>query len=54
MKKEEIKARIKELEGKRFYLQMADFWTSEDYEYDNKWLEEIIELRKILEEMKEA
>lgn len=44
----EIKARIEELERRRFYLSMKDRWTMDDYDTDRKLNAEIIRLNKEL------
>ncbi len=50
MTKEEIKKRIESIKDSEFYLQMKDRWSSEDYETSRKHHEEIIRLKKLLEE----
>ena len=49
MTREEITKRIEDLEERKFYLRMADRWTRKDYEYFDKWNNEIRELKKELE-----
>jgi ribosomal protein L29 len=49
MTREEITKRIEDLEERKFYLRMADHWTRKDYEYFDKWNNEIRELKKELE-----
>ena len=44
----EIKAKIEELESKKFYLAMKDRWNDEDYQYDNKLFRKIQELKAML------
>lgn len=46
MTKQEMQKRIEELEKERFYLAMADRWTSNDYQLDNKLFKEITELKE--------
>lgn len=48
MTPEEIKTRIAELEDRRFFLNMSDHWSSDDYRLDREWWSEILELRKQL------
>ena len=50
MTKEEIKKRIDSIRDDEFYLQMKDRWSNEDYELSRKYSEEIVRLRKLLEE----
>lgn len=50
MTKEEIKKRIESIKDSEFYLQMKDRWSNADYELSRKYSEEIVRLRKLLEE----
>lgn len=43
-----IEMKIKALEEKRFYLAMKDRWDARDYQKDNEWFAEIIELNRLL------
>ena len=49
MTKNEIKERIDRLEDLKFYLNMKDRWTTEDYKTINRYHREIQELKKQLE-----
>lgn len=51
MTKEEIKKRIENLKDAEFYLQMKDRWSNTDFETSRKYNEEIIRLKKLLEEV---
>ena len=48
MSKIEMKARLEELNRKKFNLNMIDRWTREDYDFANELTKEIIELEKAL------
>lgn len=50
MTREEIKARIEDLEERRFYMAMKDRWTREDFDWDMETFREIRKLEKMLEE----
>ena len=50
MTKEEIKKRIESIKEDEFYLRMKDRWSNADYEQSRKYSEEIVRLRKLLEE----
>lgn len=50
MKREEIIKKIEDLENRRFYLAMKDFWNNEDRKLD---LEMGAELRALYRELKE-
>lgn len=50
MTREEIKARIEDLEERRFYMKMKDRWTREDFDWDMETFREIRRLEKMLEE----
>lgn len=41
MTRQEIEKRIEDLETRRFTLAMCDRWTQEDYDLDDKLLDEI-------------
>ena len=49
MTKNEIKEKIDRLEDLKFYLNMKDRWTTEDYRIINRYHNEIQELKKQLE-----
>ena len=49
MTKNEIKERIDRLEDLKFYLNMKDRWTTEDYRTMSRYRREIQELKKQLE-----
>ena len=49
MTKNEIKERIDRLEDLKFYLNMKDRWTTEDYKTINRYHRELQELKKQLE-----
>lgn len=49
MTKNEIKERIDRLEDLKFYLNMKDRWTTENYRTMNRYHNEIQELKKQLE-----
>lgn len=49
MTNNEIKARIDELETRRFYLSMKDRWSQADFDTDRKMWMEVLELKKKLE-----
>ena len=49
MTKNEIKEKIDRLEDLKFYLNMKDRWTTEDYRTMGRYHREIQELRKQLE-----
>ena len=51
MTKAEIEKRIDELETQRFYLAMKDRWNADDYRTDNKWFNELLDLKKKLFEI---
>lgn len=51
MTREEIEKKIEDLETKIFYNLMADHWSTEDFEYDRKLRGEVLELKKILENL---
>lgn len=42
----EIRARINQLEERRFYLSMKDRWTSEDFLHDARMCNELADLRR--------
>ena len=45
MTKQEIEKRIEDLEERRFALAMCDRWTQEDYDLNDRLLEEIKKLK---------
>ncbi len=49
MTKNEIQARIDELERRRFYLSMKDHWSAADFDSDRKMWIEVLDLKKKLE-----
>ena len=49
MTRQEIEKKIEELENRRFFLAMKDFWDRKDFELDDKLYDEIRELKKELE-----
>lgn len=49
MNKQEIEKRIEELEKRRFFLQMKDYWNFNDYRQDDELKEEIKNLKKMLD-----
>ena len=49
MTKNEIKERINRLEDLKFYLNMKDRWTTEDYRTMSRYRREIQELKEQLE-----
>ncbi len=51
MNREEIIKKIEELENRKFYLNMKDFWELEDYTKNNKIMNEIISLKNQLKEI---
>lgn len=51
MTRQQIEERIKDLEYRRFILDMKDRWNSDDYRTDREWSEEIRTLKKQLETM---
>lgn len=51
MTKEEMLKRMDEIETRRFYLAMKDRWDRSDYETDDKWFREWLDLKKKVEEM---
>lgn len=50
MTKNEIMARLEELDNMRFILAMKDRWERDDYVRDSKMQLEELELKKMLEE----
>ena len=50
MTREEIKAKIEDLEERRFYLAMKDKWTRDDFTWDMETFREILRLEKMLKE----
>lgn len=49
MTREEIEKRMKEVETMMFYLAMKDYWTTKDFERNDKLKEEFSNLEKQLE-----
>ena len=49
MTREEIIKKMDEIENSRFFLAMKDHWTRADFEIDDKWFDELLELKKELE-----
>ena len=47
-RREELKARLKDIEDRRFFLAMKDRWNNSDYELDNKLFNEEISIKKAL------
>ena len=45
----EITNRINELERLSFCLSMKDRWSTEDFDTNRKWNDELLELKKMLE-----
>ena len=45
----EIEAMIDKLESAKFFLDMKDMWSAEDYQTHNKYVSEIAKLKKELE-----
>ena len=48
MAREQIEARIKEIENARFYLNMKDRWEVRDYNRDSQLRVELLKLREML------
>lgn len=48
----ELKKKLEELKHKEFMLQMIDHWSAEDYRYDRELHEEIMKVKKEIEEVK--
>lgn len=46
--RKEIENRIEELETRKFYLDMVDRWTPEDYEYNRQLCAEILSWKELL------
>ena len=51
MTKNEMQARIDDLEKRRFYLSMKDCWDADDHDYDRKMFTEALELKKAMAEL---
>jgi hypothetical protein len=49
MTREEVEKRMKEVETMMFYLAMKDYWTTKDFERNDKLKEELSNLEKQLE-----
>ena len=50
MNRESIEKQIKTIKHQQFILQMKDHWSSEDFDQDREWSNEIRELEKQLKE----
>ena len=48
----ELKKKLEELKHKEFMLQMIDHWSAEDYRDDRELHEEIMKVKKEIEEVK--
>jgi phage terminase large subunit len=46
--RKEIENRIEELETRKFYLDMVDRWTPEDYQYNRELCAEILSWKGLL------
>ena len=51
-KLEELEEKLKELKHREFMVQMIDHWSAEDYRYDRELHEEIMKVKKEIEEVK--
>lgn len=51
--KDEILEKIKDLQYRRFILDMKDMWDRSDYQADDEMYAELLKLGKLLEEYKE-
>ena len=49
---EELEKQLEELEHKEFMVQMIDHWSAEDYRYDRELHEQIMKVKKEMEEIK--
>ena len=49
---EELEEKLKDLEHREFMVQMIDHWSTEDYRYDRELHEEIMKVKKEIEEVK--
>lgn len=49
MTRTEMENRMKEIERKRFFLAMKDFWSRDDFKEDDKMKAEWKELKKTLD-----
>jgi hypothetical protein len=47
-RREELRARLRDIEDRRFFLAMKDRWNNSDYELDNKLFNEEINIKKVL------
>lgn len=47
----EVRARINQLEERRFYLSMKDRWTNDDFDLDSFMLRELAQLRRRAQEL---
>ena len=48
MTREELEARLEEVEDARFDLKMKDHWSSEDYRLDDKLFDERLALKEAI------
>lgn len=48
---EEVKKQIEEIENRKWWLSMADRWTAEDRDLNEKYTNEIIRLKRELNEL---
>lgn len=48
----ELKKKLEDLEHREFMVQMIDYWSAEDYRYDRELHEEIMKVKKEIEEVK--
>ena len=46
MTREEAMAKAIEIKNNRFFLAMKDYWTTRDYQQDDKWCKELDKLNK--------
>ena len=51
-KLEELEKQLEELEHKEFMVQMIDHWSTEDFRYDRELHEQIMKVKKEIEEVK--
>lgn len=47
-----LEKELEELEHKEFMVQMIDHWSSEDFRYDRELHEQIMKVKKEIEEVK--
>lgn len=48
MTREEIIKKIEEIEEKKFYLNMKNHWSGQDYMTNSRYSSDLIQLRKLL------